>query len=236
MRRPAARRRILDRCKDVGVYDNSLIVDLVRSWHRIRAAEFRERPADARRRVVELAGKSMALLIVKAPGSRGPVRVSHAPTTISDIAATVLDAAGVPHTLPGEPALKLAERRAARSRVRHVRLGRRWLEADLFRRARYAWRFADRRARWEQLDAGRQPLSARRWTRTSARAACTRCSGADPGSIYRWSSPHGFFHAPPEARSFEIEDPIDRAEAANRHVRRRRSGARHDHARAISRG
>ena len=151
-----------------------------------------------------MAGKSKALLIVKTPGSRGPVRVSNAPTTISDVAATVLDAAGVPRTLPGEPALKLAEDAQRVRALRHVRLGRRWLEADLFRRSGYA---GDSRTggRRKQLEVGRQPLSARRWRGQHARAVCTRCSEADPGSQYRWSSPHGFFHAPPQARSFEIE-------------------------------
>ena len=81
-------------CKKLGVYDDSLII--VSSDHGIGYAprkfvNDRQTPAGA---LSTLSGKSMALLVVKAPGSRGAVRVSHAPTSISDVAATVLDVVG----------------------------------------------------------------------------------------------------------------------------------------------
>ena len=59
--------------------------------------------------VARLAGNAMALLVVKPLNSNGPVRTSSAPTTITDIPATILDGVGVAQDLPGEPALKLAE-------------------------------------------------------------------------------------------------------------------------------
>ena len=62
-----------------------------------------------------IAGKAMALLIVKPPKAQGPLRVSRAPTAITDIPITVADVLGVPHQFPGEPALKFAED-AARAR------------------------------------------------------------------------------------------------------------------------
>ena len=100
---------VLDRLRAIGVYDNALII--VSSDHGIGYAPLqfvndRHTPAGA---LSTLSGKAMGLLIVKAPGSLGAIRVSHAPTTISDTAATVLDMAGIRDALPGEPALKLAE-------------------------------------------------------------------------------------------------------------------------------
>ena len=65
-----------------------------------------------------IAGKAMALLLVKPPNRRGPLRVSSAPTAITDIPATIADLLGVKHSLPGMPALKLAE---DQPRPRHVR-------------------------------------------------------------------------------------------------------------------
>ena len=59
--------------------------------------------------VASIAGNAMALLVVKPLNSNGPVRTSHAPTTITDIPATILDGVGVAQNLPGEPALKLSE-------------------------------------------------------------------------------------------------------------------------------
>jgi hypothetical protein len=53
---------------------------------------------------------------VKPPHSQGPVRISHAPTTITDIPVTVLDALRIPHHMPGVSALTLDEH-ASRSRV-----------------------------------------------------------------------------------------------------------------------
>ena len=150
-----------------------------------------------------VAGKSKALLIVKTPGSRGPVRVSNAPTTISDVAATVLDAAGIPRTLPGEPALKLAE---DAQRVRGF--GMYDWEDDGWKQPYFdALDVLEIRGpavdgnSWRLVDSLYPPdVDADKRTRGVHEVQRSRS-----GFQYRWSSPHGFFHAPPQARSFEIE-------------------------------
>jgi hypothetical protein len=193
---------LLDRLKEVGAYDNSLIV--ISSDHGIgyppqRFLNDRYTPAGA---LATLSGKSMALLIVKPPRSRGAVRVSSAPTTISDIAATVLDAAGVPHTLPGEPALKLAENAP---RVRSFGMydweddGWKHNYFDALDVMEIRGRLRDGNS-WTLVDS-LYPPDADAATRTRGVHQVQRSRS---GVIYRWSSPHGFFHAPPQARGFEM--------------------------------
>lgn len=193
---------LLDRLRELGVYDSSLIV--ITSDHGIgyapqNFANDRFTPPGA---LSIVAGKAKALLIVKAPGSRGPVRVSSAPTTISDVAATVLDAAGVPRTLPGEPALKLAENA---ERVRSF--GMYDWEDDGWKQDYFdALDVLELRGpavdgnNWRLVDS-LYPSGAPETSRTRGVHQVQRSSS---GYQYRWSSPHGFFHAPPQARAFEI--------------------------------
>ena len=113
----------LNRLREIGVYDNSLIV--ISSDHGISfpPRQFvHDRPTpDGDLSVI--AGKAMALLLVKPPTAKGPLRVSRAPTAITDIPITVADVLGVPHQFPGEPALKLAEDAPAHAHVRHRTTG-----------------------------------------------------------------------------------------------------------------
>jgi hypothetical protein len=193
---------LLDRLRELGVYDSSLIV--ITSDHGIgyaplNAVNDRQTPAGA---LSVIAGKSKALLIVKAPGSRGPVRVSNAPTTISDVAATVLDAASAPRSLPGEPALKLAENA---QRVRGFGM--------------YDWEDDG----WKQpyfdaldvLELRGPAIDGNSWTLVDSlyppdAGDKNRTRGVHEvqrsrtGVVYRWTSAHGYFHAPPSARQFEI--------------------------------
>ena len=193
---------LLDRLRETGVYDDALIV--IASDHGIGYAPLkfvndRRTPGGA---LSTLAGKSMALLIVKPPGSRGPVRISHAPTSISDVAATVLDVAGLPGNLPGEPALKLPETAA---RVRSF--------------AMYDWEDDGwKHAYFDALDVMEirgGALDGKNWTLVDSLYppnvdADRRIRGVHEvqrsrsGVVYRWSSPNSFFHAPPEARGFEV--------------------------------
>jgi Sulfatase len=193
---------ILDRLRELGLYDSSLIV--ISSDHGVRLAprEFardRSVPGD---RLSEIAGRAMALLIVKAPNSTGPLRVSYAPTSISDIPATVLDASGLPTTLPGQPALKLDE---AAPRERSF--------------AHYVWEDGDwRQTYFEYLDVFRingRLRDGESWQLTETLYApgadsAWRTRGlAEPhrsrtGVVYRWSDPTFFLHAPPDARGFEL--------------------------------
>ena len=194
---------VLDRLKEIGVYDNTLVV--ISSDHGIGfvSPQFANDRRVPPRDLGALASKAMALLIVKPPNSKGPVRVSRAPTTITDIPATVLDAIGVAHEMAGEPALKLAEN-ATRART--------W--------AFYDWEHEDWSARYfEALDImeieGRV-VDGNRWRYVRSIYAPMASSDArsrgvyetqrsSSGFMYRWTSPRGFFHAPPNARRFEMQ-------------------------------
>jgi hypothetical protein len=193
---------LLDRLREFGAYDSSLIV--ITSDHGIGYApqnfiNDRQTPAGA---LSIVAGKSKALLIVKTPGSRGPVRVSNAPTTISDVAATVLDAAGVARTLPGEPALALSEQA---QRVRSF--GMYDWEDDGWKQPYFdALDVLEIRGpavdgnSWSLVDSLYPPdVDADKRTRGVHEVQRSRT-----GVVYRWSSAHSFFHAPPQARAFEI--------------------------------
>ncbi len=195
---------IFDRLKELGVYDDALIV--VSSDHGLghappRFVNDRQIPPG---QVSVLAGKAMALLIVKPPRSKGAVRISSAPTTITDIPATILDAVGVAHKLPGEPALKLAD-----DAVRH----RTW--------AFYAWENEDWRQRYfdslDILDINGRVLDGNSWTLSDTIYAPegtteeVRTRGvydthrSRSGLTYRWTAPVAFFHAPPNARGLEMK-------------------------------
>jgi len=194
---------LLDRMKDLGVYDESLIVvssDHGLGFKPLKFVNDRQLPPGA---LSSLVGRSMALLIVKGPGRTGPVRVSYAPTAITDIPATVLTAMGVKHSLPGEPALDLAED-ASRQRVFTM----------------YDWEHED----WAQkyfdaldvMEIRGRLLDGNNWT--PAGTIYSPQAGEDArmrglydrqrsrnGVEYRWSTPQAFFHTPPDARAFEIK-------------------------------
>jgi hypothetical protein len=191
---------ILDRLKELGLYDGSLIV--ISSDHGVghtspRFTHEQRVPSGALSR---LAGKALALLIVKPPDSRGPVRISYAPSAISDVPATVMDILGFRHNLPGEPALRLAEN-ASRTRTF----------------AMYDWEgwttpFFDALDVMEingrVLDGGSWSMKASFYPPDSgeearARGLYRRQRNAR-GVVYRWGSPHVFLHAPSTARSFEV--------------------------------
>ena len=193
---------ILDRLKDIGVYDNTLVV--VASDHGLgftpkQFANDRQLPPAA---LSTLAARSMALLVVKPRGAHGAVRVSYAPTAITDIPATILDAAGVSHTLPGTPALKLEE---------HARRPRMF--------AMYDWEHEDwKQAYFDVLDVmainGRL-LDGNNWkfvesvySPNAGPEARTRglyeTHRSRSGAVYRWSMPQAFFDVPPDARWFEV--------------------------------
>lgn len=194
---------VLDRLKEVGVYDSSLVV--IASDHGIGLAPAkltngRQIPAGP---IASLAGRALALLIVKPPQSRGPVRVSYAPTAITDIPATVLDATGIAPTLPGQPALKLAE---DAPRIRQF--------------AMYDWEHEDWRQKYfdwlDLVDISGRLLDGNSWRMkdslyTPDASAEMRARGlyelhrSRSGTVYRWSMPQAFFHAPPNMRSFEVK-------------------------------
>jgi hypothetical protein len=200
VRRVAA---ILDRLRDVGLYDNTFVV--ISSDHGIALPppQFVNNRQTPMGEVARLAGNAMALLIVKPLNSDGPVRTSLAPTTITDIPATVLDGVGMARDLPGEPALTLSEEAP---RVRP------W--------AMYDWERDD----WGQnyfatldiVDINGRVLDGKNWSLietlyepTAGEAARTRglyeLHRSRSGPDYRWSMPDVFFHVPSTVMTFEMK-------------------------------
>jgi hypothetical protein len=191
---------ILDRLKELGLYDSSLIV--ISSDHGVghtspRFTNDRHLPSGTLSR---LAGKALALLIVKPPDSRGPVRISYAPSAISDVPATVMDILGFRHNLPGEPALRLAES-ASRTRTFAMYDWEGWTTPffDALDVMEINGRVLDGDS-WS-LKASFYPPDSGEEAR--ARGLYQRQRNAR-GVEYRWGSPHVFLHAPSTARSFEV--------------------------------
>jgi Sulfatase len=191
---------VLDRLKELGLYDSSLIV--ISSDHGIghtspRFTHDQQVPSGALSR---MAGKALALLIVKPPNGLGPVRTSYAPSTISDVPATVMDILGVRHNLPGEPALRLAEN-ASRTRTFAMYDWEGWTTPyfDALDVMEINGRVLDGDS-WS-LKASFYPPD--KGEEARARGLYQRQRNAQ-GVVYRWGSPHVFLHAPSTARSFEV--------------------------------
>jgi hypothetical protein len=192
----------LDRLRALNLYDSSLIV--ISSDHGVKQSPRQfdgDRPMPSSR-VSDIAGRAMALLMVKPPDATGPLRISYAPTSLTDIPATILDALGLPKTLPGESALTLDERAPRERSFAH-----------------YTWEDGDwGQTYFDYLDIFRisGPLrDGRSWTLVNALYRpgfdpTKRTRGlAEPhrsrtGVVYRWSEPIFHLHAPPEARGFEM--------------------------------
>ena len=191
---------ILDRLKGLGLYDSSLIV--ISSDHGIghaspRFTHNRHVPSGT---LTRLAGKALALLIVKPPDSRGPVRISYAPSSISDVPATVMDVLGIRHNLPGAPALKLAEK-APRTRTFA------WYDWEGWTTPHFD-ALDVMEINGPVLDGDSWSLKASFYApdqddEARARGLYERHRNAR-GVAYRWGSPHVFLHAPTTARSFEV--------------------------------
>jgi len=192
----------LNRLRELGVYDESVIVIASDHGLGIPAREFVHDRLVPDGNLSAIAGKAMALLLVKPPKSTGSVRVSQAPTAITDIPITVAEALGVPHKLPGESALTLAENAP---RVRTFGLYA-W-END-----GWGWNY------FEHLDlleiqgplrngnswALRESLYAPGGD-DSARARGLHASQrSSRGIVYRWSRPQTFLHVPKTARGLEM--------------------------------
>ena len=193
----------LDKLRELGLYDSSLIV--ISSDHGVAL------PPEgfaADRDVFggplsEMAGSSLALLIVKPPNSNGPVRVSEAPSAISDIPATIVDTLGLKNPFSGTSALKLDE---------HAPRPRQF--------ATYLWSSAEWQADFfpymdlftidgKVTDGGawktEEPIYAPKTTPEGRSRGFYRPERGAPGEVFRWSTPLAFLHQPPDARGVELK-------------------------------
>ncbi len=110
--------RLLDRLRALGVYDRSAI--LLTADHGFSPRR-RHHPLEdvitPAGRLYQIATAAAPLLAVKPPGAEGPLRTSQAPTSITDLPATIATLAGVPAaSLPGRSIFEI-DAGAARPRT-----------------------------------------------------------------------------------------------------------------------
>jgi hypothetical protein len=193
---------LLDRLRELDLYDSSLV--LITSDHGVALPpegftgdrDMLGTPLSA------LAGSALALLVVKPPASTGPVRVSEAPSAISDVPATVADTLGLEHPFGGTSALKLDERADRPRQFATYPWNSSLWEADFFPFMdvfTVAGRPTDGRA-WKAEESIYPPGAGHERSRGFYKPE----RGA-PGHTIRWSSPLAFLHAPPGARGFELK-------------------------------
>jgi hypothetical protein len=192
----------LDRLRELGLYDSSMVV--ISSDHGIAI------PPDGFNGdrdifggpLSNLSGSALALLVVKPPHSSGPLRVSQAPTMISDIPATIVDTLGLKNPFPGMSAMKIDEQ-AARPRSFAVYP---WSSAD--------WN-ADHFPHMDVFTINGSVIDGAAWTTEDPIYApgidvggrsrgFYRPERGGPGVTFRWSGPTAYLHAPPDAKGVAL--------------------------------
>ena len=193
----------LDRLRALGLYDSSMV--LLSSDHGIAI------PPDGftgDRDILggplsNLSGSAHALLVVKPPLASGPLRVSAAPTMITDIPATIVDTMGLKNPFPGASALKLDEH-APRPRQFSVYP---WSSAD--------WR-ADHFPFMDVFTINGSLLDGSAWTTedpiymkgidpAERSRGFYRAERGGPGITFRWTGAMAYLHAPPGAKGVELK-------------------------------
>lgn len=199
--------RFLHRLRELDAYDRSVIVVAAdhgwmfeRPGHPLKGIPTPAGPLD------RIASGAMPLLAVKPAGASGPVRTSQAPTSVTDIPATVATLAGVAaHPLPGRSVFDVAP---AEPRTRTY--------------AFHSWSDGDWKRRYFQamllFDVNGPVLRPESWTfrrvifdpTTRLEEAIERrqigLSGVQAGGDgpFRWGEPYVATWAPPSARQVNI--------------------------------
>jgi hypothetical protein len=195
---------LLDKLRELGLYDSSLIV--ISSDHGVALPPqgFTGDRDVLGAPLSELAGSALALLIVKPPNSTGAVRISQAPTAITDIPATIVDTLGLKNPFPGTSALKLDEH-ASRPRQFAIYLwsSAEW-QADFFP---YMDVFT---VDGSVINGGdwkaEAPIYGPKNTTAEGRSrGFYRAERGAPGEIFRWSSPLALLHKPADVKGVELK-------------------------------
>ncbi|RPI56827.1 MAG: hypothetical protein EHM55_03985 [Acidobacteria bacterium] len=192
----------LDRLRELGLYDSSMVV--ISSDHGVAL------PPDGFTGdrdifggpLSNLSGSALALLVVKPPQANGPVRISQAPTTISDIPATIVDTMGLKNPFGGTPAMKVDET-APRPRAFAVYP---WSSSD--------W-YADHFPHMDVFTIDGSMIDGQAWkTEDPIYAPGIDVGGRSrgfyrperggPGITFRWSGGNAYLHAPPDAKGLEL--------------------------------
>lgn len=200
--------RLLNQLRELGAYDRSVIVvtsdhgwSIPRNDHPFRTVSS---PAGNLAAVVPGA---MPLLMVKPAGSSGPLRVSHAPTAITDIPATILDLLGLPYNEAlGQPVLRIDEN-VGRPRVfaEHswAQAGWRLPYFDVLHLFSVKGRVLDPGA-WTFERAIFEPSDDLETQLARYEAGLFGVEWGADGE-FRWGGPQVVTYAPPDARSFTVE-------------------------------
>jgi hypothetical protein len=193
----------MDRLRELGIYDSSLVVITSDHGIAIRPDGFTGDRDVLGAPLSDLSGSAHALLVVKPPRASGPMRISQAPSAISDIPATIVDTMGLNNPFPGVSVLKLNEH-AARPRSF----------------AAYPWRTADWHADhfpfmdvftingkvWDGASWTAEEPIYPPGTDTAGRVrGFYRPELGGPGTTFRWSRALGYLHAPRDARRVELK-------------------------------
>lgn len=205
-------RQFLDRLRALGVYDRSVILltsdhgwSLDRPDHPLKGIRTPGGPLD------RVASDAMPLLAIKPAGASGPLRSSYAPTSITDVPATIATLAGVPaHALPGRSVFEI-DPGAARPRTFTFHS---WSDADWERRYFEALlvfavngRALDRGA-WTFKQAILDPTSDPDAARDRLEVGLSRVEEMD-GEAVRWGAPYTVTYAPPNARTLNVTARTD---------------------------
>jgi hypothetical protein len=101
--------RFIEKLKDLGIYDSSFII--LHADHGTGFPVNMKNDGQSETRITELSpgtvGRSMALLAVKPQNSRGEMKISNAQTSVADIPATVMEAAGLKDDFKGSPVFSI---------------------------------------------------------------------------------------------------------------------------------
>ncbi len=192
----------LDRLRELGLYDSSMV--LISSDHGIALPPdgFNGERETLGGPLSILSGSALALLVVKPPNSTGPLRISQAPTMISDIPATLADTLGLKNPFPGISAMKVDEH-AARPRTFAVYP---WSSAD--------WK-ADHFPYMDVFTINGSVIDGSAWKTEDpiyppGTDVGVRSRGFYPperggtGITFRWIGPTAYLHAPPSAKGLEL--------------------------------
>ncbi len=99
-------RQLLQKLRDIEIYDDSLIVICSDHGRKAPPKSFRQHTGTLKRNI---AGAALALLAIKPPRASGALRISKAPTSSLDIPKTIADLLGLDLDFPGRAAFSLSE-------------------------------------------------------------------------------------------------------------------------------
>lgn len=97
--------QFLDRLRNLGIYDSSFIILHADHGWGFTPVNIKNKPKKGISH--NTIGRSLALLAVKPPNSKGAMTVSNAKTTLTDIPSTVLEMAGLPNHYRGPSVFEL---------------------------------------------------------------------------------------------------------------------------------